>query len=70
MLQVVPVVHELSHRYNMAGESVQAGAEHTGSSLAQRLDDLREHIRKQIRKELKIKVGTENLKKVTTGEYY
>ena len=66
------MVHELSHRYGLAGvpdtSSVLTGNADGGSSLSHRLEELREHIRKQIRKELKIKEGAENLRKATNGE--
>ncbi|KAJ3600715.1 hypothetical protein NHX12_031692, partial [Muraenolepis orangiensis] len=38
------------------------------SSVQQRLDEHREHIRREIRKELKIKEGAENLRRATTDK--
>jgi len=38
------------------------------SSIQQRLDEERERIRSEIRKELKIKVGVENLRRATTDK--
>ncbi|XP_015124096.1 serine/threonine-protein kinase N isoform X2 [Diachasma alloeum] len=52
-----PVLAELSHKY---GVSVN------DQPLPARLDELREHIRREIRKELKIKAGAEKLKGVAT----
>lgn len=48
---------ELSHKY---GVSVN------DQPLPARLDELREHIRREIRKELKIKAGAEKLREVAT----
>lgn len=71
------MLQELAGRYGLQAEVVgnngSGGVASTGGSgdsttLSYRLEVLREHIRKQIRKELKIKEGAENLKKVTTGE--
>lgn len=36
--------------------------------VQQRLEELKDHIKREIRKELKIKEGAENLKKVTTDK--
>lgn len=58
-VQGLPIIAELTHKYGLQAELGDA-------TLAQKLEELREHIRKQIRKELKIKEGAENLKKVTT----
>ncbi|XP_063986229.1 serine/threonine-protein kinase N isoform X2 [Diachasmimorpha longicaudata] len=52
-----PVLVELSHKY---GVSVN------DQPLPARLDELREHIRREIRKELKIKAGAEKLREVAT----
>ncbi|XP_011314201.1 serine/threonine-protein kinase N isoform X1 [Fopius arisanus] len=52
-----PVLAELSHKY---GVSVN------DQPLPARLDELREHIRREIRKELKIKAGAEKLREVAT----
>lgn len=38
------------------------------SSVQQRLDEQRERIRREIRKELKIKAGAENLRRATTDK--
>ncbi|XP_067203807.1 serine/threonine-protein kinase N isoform X2 [Linepithema humile] len=53
-----PVLYELSSKYGMAGSDQLP--------LATRLDVLREHIRREIRKELKIKAGAEKLREVAT----
>ncbi|XP_008204750.1 serine/threonine-protein kinase N isoform X2 [Nasonia vitripennis] len=53
-----PVVYELSHKYGVAGSDQVP--------LPARLDELREHIRREIRKELKIKAGAEKLREVAT----
>ncbi|XP_023247954.1 serine/threonine-protein kinase N isoform X2 [Copidosoma floridanum] len=53
-----PVVYELSHKYGVA--------DNTQVPLSARLDELREHIRREIRKELKIKAGAEKLREVAT----
>ncbi|XP_066947724.1 serine/threonine-protein kinase N2 isoform X28 [Macrobrachium rosenbergii] len=59
-IQGLPIIHELSHKYGLQAEF------DSEATLGQKLEGLREHIRKEIRKELKIKEGAENLKKVTT----
>ncbi|XP_051994308.1 serine/threonine-protein kinase N1-like isoform X3 [Xyrauchen texanus] len=50
----------------------QLGLDHSSdfsdSSVQQRLDELRERIRREIRKELKIKEGAENLRRATTDK--
>ena len=56
------MLQELALRYGLSSE---LGKE---ISIPNRLELLREHIRKEIRKELKIKEGAENLKKVTSGK--
>ncbi|XP_012268173.1 serine/threonine-protein kinase N isoform X3 [Athalia rosae] len=53
-----PVLYELSHKYGVGGSDQMP--------LPARLDELREHIRREIRKELKIKAGAENLRLVAT----
>ncbi|XP_043287009.1 serine/threonine-protein kinase N isoform X2 [Venturia canescens] len=53
-----PVLSELSHKYGVAGSDQVP--------LPARLDELREHIRREIRKELKIKAGAEKLREVAT----
>lgn len=58
-IQGLPIIQELTHKYGLPPELGDA-------TLGQRLEDLREHIRKEIRKEFKIKEGAENLKRVTT----
>ncbi|KAF2368598.1 HR1 rho-binding repeat [Trinorchestia longiramus] len=63
---VVPVVHELSHRYGLSGNgAVEVLGGDASNAISLRLGELREHIRRQIRKELKIKEGAENLRKAT-----
>ncbi|XP_025996951.1 serine/threonine-protein kinase N isoform X3 [Solenopsis invicta] len=53
-----PALHELSSKYGVAGSDQVP--------LPARLDELREHIRREIRKELKIKAGAEKLREVAT----
>ncbi|KAI4499213.1 hypothetical protein M0802_005796 [Mischocyttarus mexicanus] len=53
-----PVLYELSTKYGVAGSDKVP--------LPARLDELREHIRREIRKELKIKAGAEKLREVAT----
>ncbi|XP_011644810.1 serine/threonine-protein kinase N isoform X3 [Pogonomyrmex barbatus] len=53
-----PVLYELSNKYGVAGSDQVP--------LSARLDVLREHIRREIRKELKIKAGAEKLREVAT----
>ncbi|XP_076665033.1 serine/threonine-protein kinase N isoform X2 [Andrena cerasifolii] len=53
-----PVLYELSSKYGVAVSDQVP--------LPARLDELREHIRRQIRKELKIKAGAEKLRVVAT----
>jgi hypothetical protein len=54
-----PVLYELSHKYGLQHESDPDSA-----ALPCRLDELKEHIRREIRKELKIKEGAEKLREV------
>jgi len=54
-------LYELSHKYGLTGDLSDGG-----TAMAQKLEELKEHIRKEIRKELKIKEGAEKLKEVTT----
>lgn len=44
------------------------GSDFSDSSVQQRLDEERERIRREIRKELKIKEGAENLRRATTDK--
>lgn len=44
------------------------GSDFSDSSVQQRLDEEREKIRREIRKELKIKEGAENLRRATTDK--
>ncbi|XP_014482441.1 PREDICTED: serine/threonine-protein kinase N isoform X3 [Dinoponera quadriceps] len=53
-----PVLYELSSKYGVASSDQVP--------LPARLDVLREHIRREIRKELKIKAGAEKLREVAT----
>ncbi|XP_063240730.1 serine/threonine-protein kinase N isoform X19 [Bacillus rossius redtenbacheri] len=53
-----PVLYELSHKYGMSTESVPEAA------LPCKLEELKELIRREIRKELKIKEGAEKLREV------
>ncbi|XP_046679636.1 serine/threonine-protein kinase N isoform X1 [Homalodisca vitripennis] len=55
-----PVLYELSHKYGLQTESVPEAA------LPHKLEELKEHIRREIRKELKIKEGAEKLREVAT----
>jgi len=53
-----PVLYELSHKYGLHSESDPDAA------LPYKLEELKEHIRREIRKELKIKEGAEKLREV------
>nr|CAD7429592.1 unnamed protein product [Timema monikensis] len=53
-----PVLYELSHKYGLQTEFVPETA------LPCKLEELKEHIRREIRKELKIKEGAEKLREV------
>lgn len=55
-----PVLYELSHKYGVPTDSVPE------SSLPCKLEELKELIRREIRKELKIKEGAEKLREVAT----
>lgn len=55
-----PVLYELSHKYGIQTDSVPE------SSLPVKLEELKELIRREIRKELKIKEGAEKLREVAT----
>jgi len=53
-------LYELSHKYGLSTDNVPE------VSLPSKLEELKEHIRKEIRKELKIKEGAERLREATT----
>ncbi|RZF32316.1 hypothetical protein LSTR_LSTR001780 [Laodelphax striatellus] len=55
-----PVLYELSHKYGVQTEAVSEAA------LPCKLEELKELIRREIRKELKIKEGAEKLREVAT----
>ncbi|XP_039286849.1 serine/threonine-protein kinase N isoform X2 [Nilaparvata lugens] len=55
-----PVLYELSHKYGVQTECVSEAA------LPCKLEELKELIRREIRKELKIKEGAEKLREVAT----
>lgn len=54
-----PVLYELSHKYGL-----QPDSDPDAAALPYKLDELKEHIRREIRKELKIKEGAEKLREV------
>ena len=58
-----PNLQDIVGRYDIQPEMVKE------ATIPEKLEIIREHIRRQIRKELKIKEGAENLKKVTTGTF-
>uniref|UniRef100_A0A8C9R900 protein kinase C n=1 Tax=Scleropages formosus TaxID=113540 RepID=A0A8C9R900_SCLFO len=65
--------HTISHMISDPGGlsvleqlGLDQGSDLADSSVQQRLDERREHIRREIRKELKIKEGAENLRRATT----
>lgn len=55
-----PVLYELSHKYGLSTENL------SDALLPCKLEELKEIVRKEIRKELKIKEGAEKLSKVAT----
>ncbi|XP_008192074.1 serine/threonine-protein kinase N isoform X5 [Tribolium castaneum] len=55
-----PVLYELSHKYGLPTENI------SDSQLSGKLEELKEIIRREIRKELKIKEGAEKLRGVST----
>uniref|UniRef100_A0A6P7GKT6 protein kinase C n=1 Tax=Diabrotica virgifera virgifera TaxID=50390 RepID=A0A6P7GKT6_DIAVI len=55
-----PVIYELSHKYGLPTDSFNE------SQLSNKLEELKEIIRREIRKELKIKEGAEKLRGVST----
>ncbi|VEN54821.1 unnamed protein product [Callosobruchus maculatus] len=55
-----PVIYELSHKYGLPTENL------IESQLPGKLEELKEIIRREIRKELKIKEGAEKLRGVST----
>lgn len=55
-----PVLYELSHKYGLPTENI------SDSQLSSKLEELKEIIRREIRKELKIKEGAEKLRGVST----
>ena len=57
-----PLLYELSHKYGQPNECVPEAA------IAHKLEELKEHIRKEMRKELKIKEGAEKLRGVSTDK--
>lgn len=54
-----PVLYELSHKYGFTDNLPE-------SALPDRLEEIKEAIRREIRKELKIKEGAEKLREATT----
>lgn len=54
-----PVLYELSHKYGFTDNLPE-------SALPNRLEEIKEAIRREIRKELKIKEGAEKLREVAT----
>lgn len=57
-----PLLYELSHKYGQPNENVPEAA------VTCKLEELKEHIRKEMRKELKIKEGAERLRGVSTDK--
>lgn len=55
-----PVLYELSHKYGLSTENL------SDALLPCKLEELKEIVRKEIRKELKIKEGAEKLSRVAT----
>ncbi|XP_072396435.1 serine/threonine-protein kinase N isoform X4 [Diabrotica undecimpunctata] len=55
-----PVIYDLSHKYGLPTDSFNE------SQLSNKLEELKEIIRREIRKELKIKEGAEKLRGVST----
>ncbi|CAH1101945.1 unnamed protein product [Psylliodes chrysocephalus] len=55
-----PVIYELSHKYGIPTDNL------TDTQLPSKLEELKEIIRREIRKELKIKEGAEKLRGVST----
>lgn len=55
-----PVLYELSHKYGLSTDDL------SDSLLPYKLEELKEIVRKEIRKELKIKEGAEKLSRVAT----
>ncbi len=53
--------YELGKRYGIEPDLAD-------TLLQQRLEEIREHLKREIRKELKIKEGAENLRKATTDK--
>lgn len=53
-----PVIYELSHKYGLQTDNLP------DSQLANKLEEIKEAIRREIRKELKIKEGAEKLREV------
>uniref|UniRef100_A0AAQ5XI51 protein kinase C n=1 Tax=Amphiprion ocellaris TaxID=80972 RepID=A0AAQ5XI51_AMPOC len=61
---------ELGHMGQMVAEQLGLGhnLDLSDTMVQQKLDEIKEQIRREIRKELKIKEGAENLRKVTTDK--
>jgi len=53
-----PALYELSHKYGLQTDALPEAA------LPVKLEELKEHIRREIRKELKIKEGAEKLREL------
>lgn len=56
------MLYELGHKYGQPNECVPEAA------ITYKLEELKEHIRKEMRKELKIKEGAEKLRGVSTDK--
>ncbi|XP_065347252.1 serine/threonine-protein kinase N isoform X2 [Cloeon dipterum] len=59
-----PELYQLGHKYGVPGSGDAAGEETTCHSASKQLEEIKEAIRREIRKELKIKEGAEKLREV------
>ena len=60
--------HQQQTSYYELGKRYGIEADLSDSALQQQLEEIREHLKREIRKELKIKEGAENLRKATTDK--
>ena len=56
------------HTYHELGKQYEIENDLSDATLQQRLEEIRENLKREIRKELKIKEGAENLRKATSDK--
>lgn len=62
----LPALHELGAKYGLSTEGLTVGAAAGSCTVVQKLDEMREHIKREIRRELRIKEGAGKLRTATS----